>query len=218
MKCTLAEGCLWILTLLFSRSTLAPASSRMCAASTLPASTAQCRGEFLFTLSTAFTEALHFIRKFVGSGLCFNKPQQRRVRRERTGQETDIISQARSDILNDMFWVEVLKLTLAKYQISVKDKHENTKKIIILWNIMTNNTDNIKLFSISVFIVKLNVFLWGQSWIFSIITAVFSTVTWSFRNHTNMLILVLKKHFWLIIINVETISENVTQLLSKILW
>ncbi len=35
-----------------------------------------------------------------------------------------------------------------------------------------------------------------QSWIFSIINSVFS-VTWSFRNHSNML---LKKHFLLLIL------------------
>lgn len=57
------------LTLMFSASTLAPASSRMWAASTFPASTAQCSGVFLFTLSTALTEALFLIRKLVGSGL-----------------------------------------------------------------------------------------------------------------------------------------------------
>lgn len=54
---------------MLSTSTLAPASSRMWAASTFPASTAQCSGVFLFTLSTALTEALFFIRKLVGSGL-----------------------------------------------------------------------------------------------------------------------------------------------------
>ncbi len=35
--------------------------------------------------------------------------------------------------------------------------------------------------------LKCNLFLWWQSWIFSIITPVFS-VTWSFINHFNMLI------------------------------
>jgi len=38
--------------------------------------------------------------------------------------------------------------------------------------------------------------LWWQSWIFSIITSVFS-VTWSFRNHSNMLIWCFKNHFLL---------------------
>lgn len=57
------------LTLMFSVSTLAPADSRMWAASTLPASTAQCSGVFLFSLSTALTEALFFMRKLLGSGL-----------------------------------------------------------------------------------------------------------------------------------------------------
>ncbi len=40
------------------------------------------------------------------------------------------------------------------------------------------------------------IYFCDQSWIFSIITPVFS-VTWFFRNHSNMLIL-LKKHFWLL--------------------
>lgn len=57
------------LTLRFSASTLAPASSRMWAASTFPASTAQCNGVFLFTLSTALKEALFLIKNLVGSGL-----------------------------------------------------------------------------------------------------------------------------------------------------
>lgn len=57
------------LTLMLSASTLAPASSRMWTASTFPASTAQCSGVFLFTLSTALTEALFLIKKLVGSGL-----------------------------------------------------------------------------------------------------------------------------------------------------
>lgn len=57
------------LTLRFWASTLAPASSRMWAASTFPASTAQCSGVFLFTLSTALREALFLTRNFVGSGL-----------------------------------------------------------------------------------------------------------------------------------------------------
>lgn len=57
------------LTLRFSASTLAPASNRMWAASTFPASTAQCNGVFLFTLSTALKEALFLIKNLVGSGL-----------------------------------------------------------------------------------------------------------------------------------------------------
>ncbi len=44
------------------------------------------------------------------------------------------------------------------------------------------------------YLFKYNLFLWCASWIFSIITPVFS-VTWSFRNHSNIL---LKKHFWLL--------------------
>ncbi len=58
--------------------------------------------------------------------------------------------------------------------------HPRQAKTVILWNIVT---------------VYNNCFLWiyrkmqfmMQSWIFSIITPVFS-VTWSFRNHSNMLI------------------------------
>ncbi len=37
------------------------------------------------------------------------------------------------------------------------------------------------------YILKYNLFLWWRSWIFSIITPVFS-VTWSFRKNSNMLI------------------------------
>ncbi len=37
------------------------------------------------------------------------------------------------------------------------------------------------------YILKCHLFLWGQNWIFSIIITVFC-VTWSFRNHSNMLI------------------------------
>ncbi len=37
------------------------------------------------------------------------------------------------------------------------------------------------------FFMFLKLFPWWQSWIFSIITRIFS-VTWSFRNHSNMLI------------------------------
>ncbi len=37
------------------------------------------------------------------------------------------------------------------------------------------------------YILKCHLFLWGQNWIFSIITTVFG-ITWSFRNHSNMLI------------------------------
>ncbi len=47
------------------------------------------------------------------------------------------------------------------------------------------------------YILKCNFFLWWQSWIFSIITPVFS-VTWSFRNHSNMLICAQETfpHLW----------------------
>ncbi len=42
---------------------------------------------------------------------------------------------------------------------------------------------------------KINLYLWWQSWIFSIITPVFS-VTWSIRNHFNMLIWCTKIYFF----------------------
>ncbi len=66
---------------------------------------------------------------------------------------------------------------------------KNTVKTAILWTIIT----------ICVFYFNI---LWNvihscdQNWIFSIIPPVFS-VTWSFRNHSNMLIM-FKKHFWLL--------------------
>jgi len=44
-----------------------------------------------------------------------------------------------------------------------------------------------------------NGFLWWQSWIFSVITPVFS-VTWSFRKHSNMLICYSRNsiiHWWI---------------------
>ncbi len=53
------------------------------------------------------------------------------------------------------------------------------------------------------YILKSNLFLWWQSWIFSIITPVFR-VTWSFRNHSNMLI--CSSINICIIINVENIT------------
>ncbi len=62
-----------------------------------------------------------------------------------------------------------------------------------------------------VHILKCNLFLWWKSWIFSIITLVFS-VTWSFRNHAN---LPLKKHLLSMLkivlrlhIFVETVIRN----------
>ncbi len=58
---------------------------------------------------------------------------------------------------------------------------KNTVKTIILWNIFTI-LSNCFLF----YVFKYNIFLWGKSWIFSIITPVFN-VTWSFSNHPNML-------------------------------
>ncbi len=45
------------------------------------------------------------------------------------------------------------------------------------------------------FVLKCNVFLWWQSWTSSIITITVFNVIWFFRNHSNMLILALKKHF-----------------------
>ncbi len=52
---------------------------------------------------------------------------------------------------------------------------------------------------IYIYIQYIYIFLWWQSWIFSIITPAFSSVTWSFRNHSNMLIFfLLKKHFLLL--------------------
>ncbi len=59
---------------------------------------------------------------------------------------------------------------------------KNTVNTEILWNIITI-LNNSFLFE---YIVKLYLFLWFQSCIFSIITPVFS-VTWSFRNQSNML-------------------------------
>ena len=59
-------------TLASCRSTLAPASRRMCAASTFPARTAQWSGACPFSLSMALTEALFLMRKLVGSGLQAN--------------------------------------------------------------------------------------------------------------------------------------------------
>ncbi len=50
------------------------------------------------------------------------------------------------------------------------------------------------------YILKCNLFLWFQSFILSIITPVFS-VTWSFRNHSNMLILRFKKHLLLLLLS-----------------
>ncbi len=57
------------------------------------------------------------------------------------------------------------------------------KKTVILWNIITIK-NNCFLFE---YILKYYLFLWWQSWILAAITPVFS-VTWFFRNHSNMLI------------------------------
>jgi len=48
---------------------------------------------------------------------------------------------------------------------------------------------------------KCHLFLWWQNWIFSIITPVFS-VTWSFRNHSDMWICCSRNiyHYYLFII------------------
>ncbi len=54
---------------------------------------------------------------------------------------------------------------------------------VILWNITSIWN---KCFLLE-YIVKCNLFMWCAAVIFSIITPVFS-VTWSFRNHSNMLI------------------------------
>lgn len=56
-------------TWMFWASTLAPAASRTCAESTLPASTAQWSGVLRFSLSAALTEAWFLIRKLLGSAL-----------------------------------------------------------------------------------------------------------------------------------------------------
>ncbi len=55
-------------------------------------------------------------------------------------------------------------------------------------------------------VLKCNLFLWRQSWIFSIITPGFS-VTWSFRNHSDMLIVLVLSMltFVLLDIFVETL-------------
>ncbi len=60
-------------------------------------------------------------------------------------------------------------------------------RTVILWHIIT--------------ILKSNLFLWWQSWIFSIITPVFS-VTWSFRNHSNMLICCLRNIMCCLMLNI----------------
>ncbi len=64
------------------------------------------------------------------------------------------------------------------------------------------------------YLLKCNLFLWWQSWIFSIITPV-SSVTWFFRKHSNMLIWCSKTmsyyyHFWNSRLNifVETVTNG----------
>jgi len=47
---------------------------------------------------------------------------------------------------------------------------------------------------LNVIIFKSILFLWWQSWIFSIITPVFS-VTWSFRDHSNV-----QEHHYLMVV------------------
>ncbi len=66
---------------------------------------------------------------------------------------------------------------------------KNAAKRVILWNI-------IKSFSIWIYF-KIEFIPVMQSWIFSIITPVFS-VTWSFRKSFEYADLLLKKHFWLL--------------------
>ncbi len=60
--------------------------------------------------------------------------------------------------------------------------YSTSNNTVILWNITLLNY----CFPFE-YILKWNVFLWWQSWIFSIITLVFS-VTLSYRNQSNMLI------------------------------
>ncbi len=67
--------------------------------------------------------------------------------------------------------------------------NQKYSKTIILWNIITNKKKI--LFE---YILKCNWILWWQSYIFSIITPVFS-VTWFFRNHNNMLICCSRKTY-----------------------
>ncbi len=57
-------------------------------------------------------------------------------------------------------------------------------KIVVLWNIFTVE----KKCFLFYYSIKCNLFVWWQSWIFSSwITPVFS-ITWSLRNHSNVLI------------------------------
>ncbi len=57
-------------------------------------------------------------------------------------------------------------------------------------------------------ILTCNLFLWWQSWIFSIITPVFSVI-WSFRNQSNMLIRCSRKHVLLSLILKTVVLLNI---------
>ncbi len=56
---------------------------------------------------------------------------------------------------------------------------KNTAKTVILWKIIT----------ISYYYLKCNLFMWWQSWIFRSHYSSVSHLTWSFRNHSYMLVL-----------------------------
>ncbi len=76
---------------------------------------------------------------------------------------------------------------------------EKSKQIILMMKNTVNGTVKYIMLQFKTAVFYVNIYkniidCCDQSWIFSIISPVFS-VTWSFRNHTNMLV---KKHFWLL--------------------
>ncbi len=75
-------------------------------------------------------------------------------------------------------WLEEIRTKMFLNNVKIREPQECTPFI--------NNPADLYLFYYFLFL-KCNLFLWWQTWIFSIITPVF-TVTWSFRNHFNMLI------------------------------
>ncbi len=85
---------------------------------------------------------------------------------------------------------------------------KNTVKTVILWHFITIS-NNCFLFY---FILKCNVILWCKAQFSAAITPVFS-VTWYFRNHSNMLI-GARQSFLIIVINVK----NSLMAIPQFLW
>ncbi len=87
--------------------------------------------------------------------------------------------------------IQKLRSNMAKNYIYIyiykRETYDHQEKTVIIWNITIQNNFHFNIFQNIIYFCD-------QSWIFSIITPVFS-VTWSFRNHSDLL---LKKHFWLL--------------------